>query len=142
MKRTSALIALAMAVAATGVLVGVRVVGAQSATPPPAKMAKDLTVTVRHANGDVETYGDELTNLDLVVDEHGRLTFLHCVLISGEEKDTHVWYNMANLASVKYRFHTITGKSKVAVKRLKPLPVTPKPGVPRKVDELDVEDYK
>lgn len=138
MRRSTAVVA--GTVVALGALVAVRALQAQD--EPANRPASDLTVVIRHLNGDTDTYAGELTDLDLVVDPTGRLQYIHCVLVSGTERDTHVWYNFENVSSVKYRFHAITGKAKVSVKQLASPTVKEKPGLPAKIDRLDVEDYK
>jgi len=140
MHRTIGVVLVAAAVALLlGALV-TRSLTAQDA--PTTRPTGDLTVTVRHLDGQVDAYGSELTSLDIVVDSAGHPQYVHCVLVSGQERDTHVWYNFRNVASLRYRFHTITGKAKVSLKQVKPLDVQPKPGLPRKIEPLGVDDYK
>lgn len=104
---------------------------------------QDIEVTVRHIDGKAEVFGKEVAQLEIIVDETGRMHMVHMVLVSGSEKDTHLWYNYANLASLKYRFLHITGKGKVHVRQLQAFKVntgdrTLKPGIVG----IEIDDYK
>ena len=109
----------------------------------PETFVQDIEVTVRHIDGKVETFGKEVAELEIIVDESGRMHMVHMVLVSGTEKDTHLWLNYANLASLKYRFLHITGKGKVRVRQLQGFKTTANEKALRpNVGAVEVDDYK
>lgn len=113
------------------------------AAKPATEALQDIEVTVRHTDGSIEKFGKEVASLDIVVDEYGRIQMVHMIVVGGTEKDTHVWYNFANVAGLKYRFLQITGKGKVRVKQVKGFTLTPgdktlKPSI----NGIEVDDYK
>lgn len=105
---------------------------------------QDIEVTVRYMDGKSEVFGKEVAQLDIVVDELGRINMVHMVLISDKEKDTHVWYNYANLAGFKYRFLHITGKGKVQIRQLQGFKVNASDSRSAKsgVGGVEVDSYK
>ena len=103
----------------------------------------DLQVTVTHVGGKVETFGDEIVRLELILDATGRVDQVHIIARSGTEADTHIWYNVNNLVALRYRFLEITGKSKVVVRAFAPPELArPEQSVRKKVVPLDPEDYR
>ena len=68
----------------------------------------DVEVTVRHLDGKEETFKKEVASLELIVTPDGSIRYVHLILIGGTEKDTHLWYNYNNIASLRYRFLHIT----------------------------------
>jgi hypothetical protein len=104
---------------------------------------QDIEVTVRHSGGNVETFGREVVMMEIIVDQAGQIHMVHMVLVGGTEKDTHVWYNFANLASLRYRFLHITGKGKVRIRQLQGLKLAPADAsLKPTITPLEVEDYK
>ncbi len=103
----------------------------------------DLLVTLEHVGGRIEVFGDEVYRLELILDASGKLDQVHLIIRSAEEVDTHVWYNVDNLVSVRYRFVEITGKGKVMVRTVTPPKIKP-PTVTHKseVPALEPEDYR
>jgi hypothetical protein len=116
----------------------------QEAAPSGPQDAKlDLEVTLEHVSGKVDHYGAEVVRLELILDATGRLDQVHMINRTGADADTHIWYNVANLVSVRYRFLEITGKGKVAVRTIAPPPVKePLPIPRRRLDPLDPDDYR
>ena len=107
-----------------------------------AELTADIEVTVRHLDGSVETYSREVATLELVVDASSEIRYVHMVLVSGREKDTHCWYNYRNLAGLTYRFLAITGKGKVSLKQLGTFDVLATKGLRTKIKQVSVDDYK
>jgi len=116
---------------------------AKEKTPPAQqKPISDLIVTLQHVSGKVETFKDEVARLELILDETGRLDQVHLIARTGSEADTHIWYNVNNLVSVRYQFLAITGKGKVAVRTL----AAPKPKAKidfrKELQPLSPDDYR
>lgn len=112
----------------------------KSVAPAPVQ---DIEVTVRHASGAVEVFGKEVASMDIIVDNTGRIQMVHLVLVGGAEKDTHVWYNYANLTALKYRFLHITGKGKVQIKQIQNHKLAPSDSALKpSVKTIEVDDYK
>ncbi len=110
-----------------------------SASQPSA----DLVVTLQHVGGKTEVFKDEIDRIELVLDAAGRLDQVHLILRSGSEPDTHVWYNVSNLVSVRYQFLAITGKGKVTVRSMSAPKIKAVPDDPRKtLSPLDPDDYR
>jgi hypothetical protein len=113
--------------------------GVDEVTPPTA----DLEVTLTHVSGQVESFRDELVRMDLIVDPAGRLDQVHLITKTGAEADTHIWYSVGNLVSVRYRFLAITGKGKVSVRTYTPPQVKPPAdSLPHAVPAIEPEDYR
>jgi len=109
----------------------------------PEVSAADLEVTLEYVGGNVATYGEEIVRLELILDPGGRLDQVHLITHTGSEADTHIWYNMDNVVSVRYRFLEITGKGKVTVRTFTALPrAEPSAGATKKLHPLDAEDYR
>ena len=102
----------------------------------------DIEVTVRHLNGREEVFGREVAKLDIVLAPDGSIKYVHMVLLTDGEKDTHLWYNYANLAGLRYRFLAITGKGKVSVKQISGFEPEVKEGVKQKSPVVSVDDFK
>jgi hypothetical protein len=112
----------------------------QAESPTPGA---DLKVTLEHVSGKTDTYGPEIVKLELILDGLGKLDQVHLVTKTGAEADTHIWYNVANLVSVRYQFLEITGKGKVTVRALASPVLRETPDrAPRQVVPLDPEDYR
>ena len=118
-------------------------VRALSQEPQVAATPKsDLIVDIEHAGGKVDTFSDEIVRLELVLSRAGRLDQLHLITQTGPDADTHIWYNMDNLVSVRYRFLEITGKGKVVVRTFAAPRVETPAAPPREIPALDPEDYR
>lgn len=108
----------------------------------PGAQIQDIEITVRHVNGTVEIFGKEVASMDVIVAPDGHVVQVHLILVSGTEKDTHLWLNYANLASLRYRFLQITGKGKVHIKQLRSYDVQQNPGEKSKVSTVEPDDFK
>lgn len=100
---------------------------APTAAAPAVKPAGDILVTVATAGGTF-TYGGDLVSMDILVDDTGLIRMLHLIHVSGQEKDTHTWYNFEAVQRFSYRYFAITGKGKVRVKKIAPPPATGEEG--------------
>jgi hypothetical protein len=127
-----------------GCLAGAATLRAQQASTAATapKLLSDIEVTVRHLDGKEETFKKEVASLELIVTPDGSIRYVHLILIGGTEKDTHLWYNYNNIASLRYRFLHITGKGKVAIKQITPFESRPAPGIAEKIPQVEVDDYK
>jgi hypothetical protein len=118
----------------------------QAAAPsaaPASQPTADLVVTLQHVGGKTEVFRDEVTRMELILDSAGRLNQVHLILSSGPEPDTHVWYNVSNLVSVRYQFLAITGKGRVSVRLMTPPKAKETADDPRKaLAPLDPDDYR
>ncbi len=113
------------------------------AAEPASQPSTDLIVTLQHVGGKVEVFKDEITRMELVLNNAGRLDQVHLILRSETEPDTHVWYNVSNLVSVRYQFLAITGKGKVTVRMMTPPKAKEAADDPRKnLSPLDPDDYR
>lgn len=111
--------------------------------PERAVPAADLEVTLEYVGGKTATFSKEIVRLELILNPAGRLDQLHLVTRTGPDADTHIWYNVDNLVSVKYRFIEITGKGKVSVRTFTaPALREGTTGPPKEIVPLDSEDYR
>ena len=120
---------------------------ATGAAPPDGDSAKtvsttDIEVVIRHVDGSEERFGENVAQLDLVVGPNAQIEYVHMILVTGQEKDTHAWYNYRNLAGLTYRVLAITGKGKVKVKQLGSFDVEARTGLQTKIPLLSVDDYR
>jgi hypothetical protein len=107
-----------------------------------SSLAVDLLVEIRHLNGDVEKFGQEIAGMDIVVAPDSSIQYVHLVLVTGAEKDTHAWYNYRQLAGFRYQFKSITGKGKVKIKQLGRFPVIEKTGMQESIPTIEIDDFK
>ena len=107
-----------------------------------ARDTADLEVTIKHLDGTVEQFSNEIAEMQILVLPDSRIKYIHLTLLSNKEKDTHVWINYENVSSFRYRFLAITGKAKVKVKKIVPFKSTEKEGLKREVPEVDPEDFR
>jgi len=111
-------------------------------TTAPAAVS-DLLVMLEHVGGTKETFKDEVERMELIVDAAGKLSQVHLITRSGNEADTHVWYNVNNLVAVRYQFLAITGKGKVSVRTTTPPTLKPPKDVLKKdLQAIEPEDYR
>ena len=89
--------------------------------PPPPVEESNIVVTIRHMNGEKETFSKEVDSMDLVFEPTGRLNAVHLILMTHGEKDTHRWYLLQNLAAFSYRFLSVAGKGKVRLRVTQPV---------------------
>jgi hypothetical protein len=118
MRRTWLLLCLTLVgggVIAGGVLLVPRSASTQT---PAASSKKDLEVTIILATGAEVTYRKQVRRFEIILDASGRVHSLHLVLAMSGEKDTHAWYNFDRIAGFRHRYHHITGRAKVRVRRL------------------------
>ena len=101
------------------------------AMPPQAPLAPaqpqrplDLIVTITLATGKSETFAHEIDRLELITRSGGAVEMIHLLLVTGGERNTHVWYNYGQVAKLSYRFVTPEGKAKVYVRPLRDSPIT------------------
>lgn len=101
------------------------------AMPPQAPLAPaqpqrplDLIVTITLATGKSETFAREIDRLELITRSGGAVEMIHLLLVTGGERNTHVWYNYGQVAKLSYRFVTPEGKAKVYVRPLQASPAT------------------
>lgn len=101
------------------------------AMPPQAPLAPaqpqrplDLIVTITLATGKSETFAREIDRLELITRSDGAVEMIHLLLVTGGERNTHVWYNYGQVAKLSYRFVTPEGKAKVYVRPLQASPTT------------------
>lgn len=118
-----------------------------TASPPGADSgaaisSADIEVVIRHVDGSEERFGENVAQLDLVVGPGAQIQYVHMILLTGQEKDTHAWYNYRNLAGLTYRFLAITGKGKVKVKQLGSFDVKARTGLQTKIPLLSIDDYR
>ena len=93
-------------------------------TPAVPQRPLDLIVTITLATGKAETFAREIDRLEIVTGSGGAVEMIHLLLVTGEERNTHVWYNYGQVAKLSYRFVTPEGKAKVYVRPLQPSPTT------------------
>ncbi len=101
-----------------------------AATPPPGMSPAvpprplDLIATITLATGKAETFGREIDRLEIVTRPGGAIEMIHLVLAAAGQRNTHVWYNYAQVAKLSYRFVSAEGRSKVYVRPLQASPTT------------------
>ena len=93
-------------------------------TPAEPQRPLDLIVTITLATGKAETFAREIDRLEIVTGPGGEIEMIHLLLVTGGERNTHVWYNYGQVAKLSYRFVTPEGKAKVYVRPLKASPTT------------------
>ena len=86
--------------------------------PPAVRRDDDLLVTITLIDGKEEVFKEKLDALELVLDQAGLLRMVHITLRQSGEKDTHLWYNVENIAKFSYQFLAFSGKSKVQLKTI------------------------
>ena len=98
----------------------------QQAPLAPAEPQRplDLIVTITLATGKAETFAREIDRLEIVTGSDGAVEMIHLLLVTGGERNTHVWYNYGQVAKLSYRFVTPEGKAKVYVRPLQASPTT------------------
>lgn len=98
----------------------------QQAPLAPAQPQRplDLIVTITLATGKSETFAREIDRLELITRSDGAVEMIHLLLVTGGERNTHVWYNYGQVAKLSYRFVTPEGKAKVYVRPLQASPTT------------------
>ena len=104
--------------------------------------ASDIEVTIRDAAGHAEIFSKEVAAMEIIVGPDSRILYVHLILMTENEKDTHCWYNYANLTNLRYRFLAITGKGKVAIRKLSSFDELPKQGIQPKIPQLAPDDFK
>ena len=95
----------------------------------------DLVFTVRHMDGQVEVFGKEISEAQLLFSLSGNVDMIHLALMANGEKNTHVWFPTANLASFSYRYSGIAGKNKLHFRTVQPLEK-------EAVEPIRARDYK
>ncbi|OGV68484.1 MAG: hypothetical protein A2340_00785 [Lentisphaerae bacterium RIFOXYB12_FULL_60_10] len=105
-------------------------------------LGQDIEVIIRQANGKTDTFSKEVASMEIVMAPGGEIRYIHLILMTNGEKDTHCWYNYANLTSLQYRFLAVTGKGKVNVRQIDQFDTVNEAGVPAKVPVIRPDDYK
>ena len=93
-------------------------------TPAQPQRPLDLIVTITLATGKSETFAREIDRLEVITRSGGAVEMIHLLLVTGGERNTHVWYNYSQVAKLSYRFVTPEGKAKVYVRPLQASPTT------------------
>jgi len=93
-------------------------------TPTEPQRPLDLIVTITLATGKAETFARKIDRLEIVTGSGGAVEMVHLLLVTGGERNTHVWYNYSQVAKLSYRFVTPEGKAKVYVRPLQASPTT------------------
>ena len=107
-----------------------------------AGLPADLLVEIRHLDGSVEKFSREVAGMEIIVAPDSSIQYIHLILVSGSEKDTHAWYNYNQLAEFRYRFAAITGKGKVKIKQLGKFNVEETIGLQEVIPQLNLNDFK
>ena len=107
-----------------------------------ATLPADLLVEIRHLDGSIEKFSREVAGLEIIVAPDSSIQYIHLILVSGSEKDTHAWYNYNQLAEFRYRFAAITGKGKVKIKQLGKFNVEETIGLQEVIPQLNLNDFK
>ena len=107
-----------------------------------AGLPADLLVEIRHLDGSVEKFSREVADLEIIVAPDASIQYVHLVLVSGSEKDTHAWYNYNQLAGFRYQFASITGKGKVKIKQLGKFNVADISGLQEAIPQVGLNDFK
>lgn len=93
--------------------------------PAAPQRPLDLIATITLATGKAETFGREIDRLEIITRPGGAIEMVHLILaVAGGGRDTHVWYNYAQVAKLSYRFVSAEGRSKVYVRPLQASPTT------------------
>ncbi|MEE9275564.1 MAG: hypothetical protein V3V62_09690 [bacterium] len=87
---------------------------------PPSVRPLGLVVTVTLGTGKAETFSREIDKMEILSLPDGRIHMIHLVLVTGGERNTHVWYNFARVAKLSYRFITPEGRAMVAIRTIQP----------------------
>ncbi len=93
-------------------------------TPAEPQRPLDLIVTITLATGKAETFAREIDRLEIITRSGGDVAMIHLLLVTGGERNTHVWYNYARVAKLSYRFVSPEGKAKVYVRPMLASPTT------------------
>lgn len=112
------------------------------ATPaiPQVQRPLDLVATITMANGTAETFSREIDTMEIITLPDGRIEMVHLVLVSGGERNTHVWYNYSRVAKLSYRFITVEGRNRVKIRIVQPSIPSREPT--ERLDPLGPGDYR
>ena len=113
---------------------------APAVTFPQTQRPLDLVVTITMANGTAETFSREIDTMEIITLPDGRVEMIHLVLVSGGERNTHVWYNYSRVAKLGYRFVTMEGRNKVQMRIIQPS--TPTRELTDRLEPLSPRDYR
>lgn len=116
--------------------------GAKETSSVAASLPTDLVVEIRHLDGTVEKFGREVALMEIILGPASTIQYVHLILVTGAEKDTHAWYNYEQIAGFRYQFTAITGKGKVKIKQLGRFPVAEQTGLKESIPLLEVDDFK
>ena len=107
-----------------------------------SSLTAELLVEIRHLDGSVQKFGREVAGMEIIVAPDSSIQYIHLILVSGSEKDTHAWFNYHQLAGFQYQFAAITGKGKIRIKQLGTFKVSEITGMKESIPQLDVNDFK
>ena len=107
---------------------------------PQAQRPLDLVATITMANGTAETFSREIDTMEIITLPDGRIEMVHLVLVSGGERNTHVWYNYSRVAKLSYRFITVEGRNRVKIRIIQPSVPSREPT--ERLDPLGPADYR
>ena len=109
-------------------------------TLPQTQRPIDLVVTVTMSNGTSETFSREIDVMEIVQLPDGRINMVHLVLVSGGERNTHIWYNNSGISKFSYRFGTAEGKNKIRMRIVQPS--APSRDLTERVEPLSSKDFQ
>jgi hypothetical protein len=107
---------------------------------PQIQRPLDLVATITMANGTAETFSREIDIMEIITLPDGRIEMVHLVLVSGGERNTHVWYNYSRVAKLSYRFITVEGRNRVKIRIVQPS--VPTRELNERLDPLGPGDYR
>lgn len=118
---------------------------ATSAPPPAITLPQtqrpiDLVVTVTLSSGKSETFSREIDIMEIVLLPDGRINMVHLVLVSGGERNTHIWYNYSGVSKFSYRYVTVEGKSKIRMRIIQPSGLNR--GLTERFEPLGSKDFR
>jgi hypothetical protein len=100
----------------------------------------DLVVTVTLSSGKSETFSREIDIMEIVLLPDGRINMVHLVLVSGGERNTHIWYNYSGVSKFSYRYVTVEGKSKIRMRIIQPSGLNR--GLTERFEPLGSKDFR
>jgi len=113
---------------------------APAVTLPQTQRPLDLVVTITMANGTAETFSREIDSMEIITLPDGRVEMIHLVLVSGGERNTHVWYNYSRVAKLGYRIVTMEGRNKIRMRIVQPS--APTRELTDRLEPLSPRDYR
>jgi len=78
--------------------------------------------------------------MEIVLLPDGRINMVHLVLVSGGERNTHIWYNYSGVSKFSYRYVTVEGKSKIRMRIIQPSGLNR--GLTERFEPLGSKDFR